>query len=201
MIKRNHILSGCAAIAMGFLFTQCNENKGNTQNTATISQGTVATTTDLKIAYVEVDTLLSKYELCIEMNEAMVKKEENIRATLNQKGKDLEKEQQEFQYKYENNAFTQNRAQEEYNRLMKKAQDLDVLKGRLAEELAVESQKNNLQLRDSIESFLQEYNKEKKYSFIISNSGYDNLLYADPAYNITQDIVSGLNKRYVKKQK
>ena len=84
---------------------------------------------------------------------------------------------------------------------MKKAQDLEVLKTRLAEELATENAKNNLQLRDSIDHFLKEYNKEKQYSFIISNAGYDNLLYADPAYNITQEIVDGLNKRYVSKKK
>ena len=70
------------------------------------------------------------------------------------------------------------------------------MQNRLTNELAAENQKNGLQLRDSINSFLKIYNKDKGYSLILSNTGFDNLLYADPAYNITNEIVEGLNKRY-----
>ena len=52
------------------------------------------------------------------------------------------------------------------------------------------------QLRDSINAFLKEYNKTKGYSMIISNTGFDNLLYADSIYNITREILDGLNARY-----
>ena len=51
-------------------------------------------------------------------------------------------------------------------------------------------------LRDSINSFLKIYNQNKGYDLIISNTGFDNLLYANPAYNITQEIIDGLNARY-----
>ena len=201
MKTKNYVLNGCAALAIGWMVAGCNGKQENTVAAGNAPAGTQQEVADgLKIAYVEVDSLLSKYNFCIEMNEEMVKKEENVRATLNDKRKQLENEQKDFQYKYENNAFTQNRAQEEYNRLMKKAQELDVLQARLAEELAVESQKNTLQLRDSIKNFLEIYNKDKKYSFILSNTGIDKLLYADQAYNITDEIVEGLNKRYTKKK-
>ncbi|MBQ4519916.1 MAG: OmpH family outer membrane protein [Bacteroidaceae bacterium] len=190
------MLKGCAVLAMGLMMAQCNENKQT--STPVVAPATGTATSGLKIAFVEVDSLLSSYEFCIEMNQAMVKKEENVRATLNDKGKQLESEQQEFQYKYENNAFTKARAEEEYNRLMKKAQELDALKVKLAEELALENQKNNAQLRDSIDNFLKIYNAEKQYDFIISNAGYDNLLYGNPAYNITGEIIEGLNARYKK---
>ena len=66
----------------------------------------------------------------------------------------------------------------------------------LTSELQAENQKISLQLRDSINSFLKVYNQKKGYSLIISNTGFDNLLYADPAFNITQEIVDGLNARY-----
>ena len=59
-----------------------------------------------------------------------------------------------------------------------------------------ENEKNSLQLRDSINSFLKIYNQNKGYDLIISNTGFDNLLYANPAYNITQEIIDGLNARY-----
>lgn len=195
-MNKKTILKGCAALALGVMMAQCDGNKQASAPVVAPATGTA--TTGLKIAFVEVDSLLSSYQFCIDMNQEMVKKEENVRATLNDKGKKLESEQQEFQYKYENNAFTQARAQEEYNRLMKKAQELEELKVKLAEELAIENQKNNLQLRDSINNFLKAYNANKQYDFIISNAGFDNLLYGNPAYNITGEIIEGLNARYKK---
>ena len=117
--------------------------------------------------------------------------------TLNQKAAALDKEQKEFQKKYENNAFiSPERAQQEYNRLMKMQQDLQVLQNNLSNQLATENQKNSLQLRDSINVFLKEYNKTKGYNLILSNTGFDNLLYADSSFNITQEIIDGLNARY-----
>lgn len=195
-MNKKTILKGCAALALGLMMAQCDGNKQAAAPAIAPAQG--GATTGLKIAFVEVDSLLSNYQFCIDMNQDMVKKEENVRATLNDKGKKLENEQKDFQYKYENNAFTQARAQEEYNRLMNKAQELEELKVKLAEELAIENQKNNIQLRDSINNFLQIYNAEKQYDFILSNAGFDNLLYGNPAYNITGEIIEGLNKRYKK---
>lgn len=195
MKKTNFILNGLMALAIVFGFTQCaNNNNAAVQSTpAADANGS----SGMKIAFVEIDSLLTKYNFSNDLNEQIIKKEENIRTTLNEKGKKLEKEQQEFQRKYENNGFASpERAQQEYQRIQKQMQDLQVLQQKLSEELAAENQKNILQLRDSINSFLQIYNKDKGYDLIISNSGFDNLLYGNPAYNITDEIVEGLNKRY-----
>ncbi len=195
MKKLNYLMNGFAAFAMIVLFAQC-AGKGET-NTATATGEANGTLSEMKIAYVEVDTLLSKYNFCIDLNEVMMKKEENIRLTLNQKANDLGKRRQEFQTKYENNAYASpERAQQEYNLLMKQEQDLQALQTRLSNELVAENQKNNLQLRDSINAFLAEYNKTKGFSLIISNTGFDNLLYADKSLNITSEIIEGLNARY-----
>ena len=200
MKRINYLVNGFAALALIVLFSQC-AGKADT-NTASAGEAKGATSSELKIAYVEVDTLLSKYNFCVDLNEAMVKKEENIRMTLNQRANELGKQKQEFQKKYENNAFiSQDRAQQEYNRLAKMEQDLQVLQNKLSNELGAENQKNSLQLRDSINTFLKEYNKTKGYSLIISNTGSDNLLYADKALDITMEIVNGLNARYTPAKK
>ena len=109
----------------------------------------------------------------------------------------MNKEKQDFQKKYENGAFlSQDRAQQEYNRLAKMEQDLQELSNKLQNGLMEENNKNSLLFRDSINAFLKEYNKTHGYSLIFSNTGFDNLLYADSAYNITKEIVDGLNARY-----
>ena len=189
------ILNGFMALAFGLMFAQC---AGNNNATTTSAPAAGATgSSNMKIAFVEIDSLLSKYTFWNDITEEMIKKEENIRTTLNEKGKKLEKEAQEFQRKYENNGFVSpERAQQEYQRIQKQQQELQELQQKLAAELATENQKNSLAFRDSINSFLKEYNQSKGYDLIISNTAFDNLLYGNPAYNITDEIVEGLNARY-----
>lgn len=189
------LLGGFMALACAILFSQCSGNGGGAQSTQSYAQG--GTTADLKVAYVEIDTLLAKYNFWVDLNEVMVKKSENVRLTLNQKAQELQKEQQEFQTKYQNNAFlSQERAQQEYDRINKLNQDLQDLSTKLQNELAEESDKYNLQLQDTIKTFLKEYNKTHGFNLILSNTGLDNLLFADDALNITQEVLDGLNARY-----
>ena len=52
--------------------------------------------------------------------------------------------------------------------IAKQQQDLQALNDQLMNEFAMEQAKFNNQLRDSIQAFLKEYNKDKKFDFIIS---------------------------------
>ena len=61
--------------------------------------------------------------------------------------------------------------------------------------MSAEQEKFNNTLRDSLQSFLKDYNKEMGYSMIVSKQG-DNLLYADPSLNLTKAVIEGMNKRY-----
>lgn len=194
MKKRNFIVSGLSALAIMVAFTQCDGNKA--ANTTSDNSTPAGSVSDLKIAYVEIDSLLNNYNLCKDLNEAMIKKQENVEVTLKEKMKSLDNEMRDFERKYQNHVFTPERAQQEQNRLIKKRQDLEALHQRLMGELQQESDKNNIQLRDSINAYLKEYNKTKGYNLIINNAGFNNLLYADPALNITQEVIDGLNKRY-----
>ena len=198
MKRTNFILNGFLALATVLVFAQCTDKNNNASTTSNVAPvAGVAGSSNMKIAYVEIDSLLTKYNFWNDLNEAMISKEENIRTTLNEKGKKLEAEAREFERKLQNGGFaSRERAEQEQMRLMKQQQDLQALQQKLSAELADENQKNSLQLRDSINSFLKIYNQNKGYDLIISNTGFDNLLYANPAYNITQEIIDGLNARY-----
>ena len=187
-------LVAIAASMMMLSLTQC-----NTQPAApAAAEGTTteAAASGLRIAYVDIDTLLTSYEFWVSLNEEMMNKRENITATLNQKANAWQKEADDFQKKMENNAFvSQQRAESEYNRILKKKAELEELQERLGSELATESAKNDQIIRDSINNFLADYNREHKYDIILSRIG-DNILYIDAAMNITQEIADGLNARY-----
>ena len=195
MKKTNFILNGFLALAIGLMFAQCAGNNNASTTSAPVAGATASS--NMKIAFVEIDSLLTKYNFWNDLSEQMLKKEENSRTTLNEKGKKLEAEVREFERKIQNNGYaSRERAEQEQARLMKQQQELQELQQKLANDLAAENQKNSLELRDSINSFLNEYNKTKGYDLIISNTAFDNLLYGNPAYNITNEIVEGLNARY-----
>ena len=194
MKSLNKLFMGLAALAVILFFAQC---AGNNATPAADEATTDNSVSGLKVAYVDVDTLLAKYNFCIDLNEAMVKKSENVRATLNQKSRELENQQNDFQNKYQNNAFaSQERAQQEYNRIIKLQEDLQTLSDKLQTELATEQEQNSILLNDSIKSFMKAFVAEHGYNFVFTNTGLDNLLFADQAFDITKEVVDGLNARY-----
>ena len=153
----------------------------------------------LPIAYLNTDSLLVNYLFAQEANEKLMKKQEDARLKLNTKARTLQSEMADFQRKLENNAFlSRERAEQEQQRLLKKQQELQELEGKLTEDILTENQKLNMQLADSLSTFLKEYNADGRYHLILSNTAKDNVLYAVPGYDITDEIVSGLNARYKK---
>lgn len=192
MRKKQFIYAGVLGGLMALSLNSCNQKPQQE------SEKKTAETTEnaQKIGYVEIDTLMSQYNFCKDYMLLMNKKGENIRNTLANKERALHNQAAELQKKYESNAFTtRDQLESAQMALAKKQQDLQALNDQLMTEFANEQAKYNNQLRDSIQAFLKEYNKNKKFDIIISKAG-DNLLYANPKYDITNDVVKGLNKRY-----
>lgn len=154
------------------------------------------TTGGVRIAYVEVDSLMTQYEFCKEFTLILQKKSNNARNTLNQKGQALQSAMQNFQQKLNNNGFTsREQAEGQQAAIQRQQQSLQELQARLENELANETAKYNEGLRDSLQHFLAAYNKDKKYDLILTKQG-DNILYANKRFDITSDIINGLNKHY-----
>ena len=150
----------------------------------------------LRIAYVELDTLMSQYQLYKDYSEVLARKGSNIQNTLSQKQRALENHAAAVQKKYDNNEFnTRDEVERAQASIEKEQREYVELADRLQNEFAMEQARINDEARDSIQSFLRLYNKTKKYDYVMVKAG-DNLLIANPKYNITNDVVKGLNKRY-----
>ena len=192
----NYIINGVLALAVVILFVLqfTGKKESGVTNTFTAEESASGL---LPIAYVNVDSLLLNYNYSKDLNEIIIKKQENSRASVNQKLRSLQTEMQDFQRKVENNAFlTRERAEQEQARLMKKQQELQDFDNRLAQELVSEQQRLNEQLRDTLVSQLRVYNKDKGYQVILSNTMGDNILLAGDAYDITKEVIEYLNKNY-----
>lgn len=189
-----NIFGTLALAAMTTLaFTACNKQNSQAENKS--ESNTKAAPTSMKIAYVEVDSIMSQYKFCKDYSLILQKKGQNIQSTLASKQQALQAAAANFQQKVQQNAYTREQAEAIQAGLQKQSADLQGLNQRLSNEFQVETEKYNAALRDSLRHFLNEYNKDKKYSLILSKAG-DNLLYADKAFDITNDVVAGLNKAY-----
>ncbi len=149
----------------------------------------------VKIAYVEVDSIMSQYKFCKEYSLILQKKSQNIENTLAAKQNSLQAAAAKFQQDVQNNKYTQQQAEAVQANLQKQGADLQALHQRLGAEFQNETNTFNKALRDSIQHYLAAYNKDKKYGLILSKAG-DNILYADKAYDITNEVIAGLNKAY-----
>jgi len=194
------ILNAILAIAVVILFVLVLGNKSTIENKQVISGNDTVRGGKLPIAYINIDSLLLNYTLAKESNESLIKKQEESRLTINSNARTLQTEMAEFQRKLENNAFlSRERAEQEQLRLQKKQQELQQLDGKLSQQLVQIQQKMSEELRDTINKFMKEYNKDKKYQMIISNTSNDNILYADKSYDITAEVTKILNERCKKK--
>lgn len=154
----------------------------------------------LPIAVVNVDTLLNSYDLALEENERLMRKQEDIRLDLNQRLNSLQNEMIDFQKKLENQAFlSRERAEAEQRRLVKKEQDLQLLTQEKEQEFLLEQQQVGLRVQDSINSVIRALNATGKYHLVISTSALNNnVLFAAPEYDITNEAIEMLNERHNK---
>lgn len=186
------LLLGLALVAM---MSACNNQspKMDDKKSATDEE---TPQSGLRIAFVEVDSLMTQFEFAKEKSKELEKKSSNARNTLTQKGNQLQAAANNFQQKLQNNGFTsREQAESVQNALQRQQNDLAALQARLENELAQETQKFNTALRDSLNNFLLLYNVDKKFDIILAKSG-DNLLLTNKQLDITQEVINGLNKRY-----
>ncbi|MCQ2333245.1 MAG: OmpH family outer membrane protein [Paludibacteraceae bacterium] len=189
----NSVLAAAVVALFVLFFVDKNAAKTQPTDVTEVAEG------NLPIAYLNVDSLLVNYTFAQEAQERLMSKQEDARLKLNTKARTLQNEMQDFQRKLDNNAFlSQERAQSEYQRIQKKQQDLEELEAKLTQDIFEENQALNLQLADSLTAFLESFNADGRFHVILSNAAKDNVLMADPAYDITSTVVNGMNARYVK---
>ena len=181
-----------SALAIAAMMASCNNAAPKMDE-----QPAAATTGEgIKIAFVEVDSLMTQYDFAKDYSVTLQKKSNNARNTLTSKGNALQAAVNNFQQKLNNNGFqSREQAASVQSAIERQQRDLQELQARLENELATETAKFNEALRDSLQNFLKDYNADKHFDLILSKAG-DNILLGSNKLDITQDVINGLNKRY-----
>lgn len=167
--------------------------KGKTKDSLSVNS-------PFRIAYFEMDSVQANTQLVKEVQGDIEKREKEYTGQLSQYESAYRNKLQEYQQKEKAGTMT---TQADYE----KAQvDLKQLEDRLKskrQELDQQYQdfvmRSQLSLKKSIEEFVAKYNETKQYSYIVS---YEQGLfyYKDTVYNITADIIKGLNEEYKSKK-
>ncbi len=177
----------------------CNNSSGKMDEKPAAAQ--TAAPGSLKIGFIEVDTIMTQYNFCKDYSKILEKRGNNIQSSLASMERNLEAAIKNFQNKAQNNGFKSQSEYESQQAAIQRQQEQYVAaRDRLAGELQSETDKFNAALHDSIEHFIAQYNKDKKFSLILTKQG-DNILYGDKSLDITNEVVAGLNKAYKSKPK
>ncbi len=188
------VINAILGAGVAFMLFLHFSSKGKTVNASTSSN---ASSQNLKIAYVDLDSIQEKYDYYQEQMKEFEKKKEAADRDLNSAFQKIEGERQAFIKRGE--SITQAEAENFQRVYQGKLQNLEEQKRVLENNIAGEGAKTLEVLKGKINDFLGEYNKSKGYSYIFSySSGVNVLFYKDTTYNITDEVVKGLNEAYTK---
>ena len=185
-----------AAIMMAVSCT--NGTAGQAAGQAAASADT-STTGRMIIRYIDGDSLMANYNLAKEISEAMLRRSNQIDNEQQKRGAEITRFGNEIQNKYQNNGYL---TQESFNADQAKLQQMQIYAqnylAKLQRDAQNEMQQYNMQLNDSVENFINEYAHQKGFDMIIYKASG---VYMDAKYDVTDDVVNGLNKRYTKVEK
>lgn len=191
------VLNGILLIAVAYLlYVQLSSKKSPKVDKSIPSSFPVNSNDPFRIAYFEMDSVEKNYEMVKEVRAELNKKQEAMNTELDNLSKDYQDKVNEYQGKA--SAMTQAQSESATQDLMKRRDQLNARKQTLEQEYSDVVTRKMTDVKAKIEEFLKEYNKDKNYTYIIV---YEPGLfyYRDTAYNITPEVVAGLNAAYKKK--
>lgn len=149
--------------------------------------------------YVDLDTVLSNYNLAKDYNEEILRMQTNMESEVKRHENSIQSFASSIQKKIQNNGYL---SEESYKADQEKINNMQITAQRSVaslqnnfENAAINAQKT---VNDSIQAFIKDYNAKKGYDAILFKAA---TLYINPQLDITAEVVEGLNARYNKVKK
>jgi outer membrane protein len=143
---------------------------------------------DFRIAYFEMDSIESNYEMVKEVKAELSKREDAIKNELDQR-------RNFFSNKAEGGTMSQKEIDDATQELQNMQTQIESRKETLNQEYGDFASRRMKDIKKKIEDFVKDYNQTRNYSYIVAEEpGF--FYYKDSAYNITADVIKGLNAEY-----
>lgn len=199
--KRNHLLISLNVLMLiGLVVLYVLYFTSGGKQTSSIS-GAVAKANRgfISVAFVNNDSILNNYDLVKKMRTDLEAKGKRLESEVAAKQKAFEKDAAYFQEQVQKKSISDQSAQEIYGQLQQNQQKIYELRDRYAAELQQSEMDMNVALLDSIMNFLQRYNENYKFDYILGFTKGGNILLANDTLDISDDVLKELNTEYQKK--
>ncbi|PSK89277.1 OmpH family outer membrane protein [Taibaiella chishuiensis] len=184
-----------SGLAASMLFASCKDNKASTTApAATPAANAPATAPSGKIAYVNLDTLGDRYEYFKTKKADFEKRQAGMEAEVERLAQNLQSEYAAFQKKAQAGTLTQAEGEAAQKKLAGMQQNVESRRQSLGGQLMKEQEEFNKELQDRLDNYLVKYNANKGYDFILSYVKGGNILLANKALDITEDVIKGMNE-------
>lgn len=186
-------------IAGYLLFTHFGGKSRTTASTKNNGKDSASVASAFRIAYFDMDSVENNFVMVKDVKAEITKKDEEYNNSLSQLEYTYQKKLQEYRTKEKDGTLTQADVERAPIELRQLEESLKGKKQELDQQYQDFVMRRNLNVKKKIEDFLAEYNKEKDFSYIVA---YEQGLfyYKDTAYNITNDLIRGLNEAYKTKK-
>ena len=153
------------------------------------------------IVYFNLDKVLNEYDMANDLRSVVETKVNSINQEVNRRGTKLDQDIRSFQEKINKGLMTQSVAETQSQKLSQQQNEFQTYAAQKQQEVVEEQTVMMNQIADAINSYIIEYNAEKKYAMILATQGDIlplPLVTGDSALDITDDFLEGLNAAYVK---
>lgn len=201
-MKKNILSILSLALALMVSFASCSadqkaDDKGDgakAKKTQNVDKGSLP-----NYRYVDLDTILSRYNLAKDFNEEAGRLQNQMESAVRSHESKINQLATTIQNKMQNNTYL---SKESYEADQKKLQNLqtqaqnDMMnRQKTLESTAMKAQQT---INDSITNYVERYNAKHGYDAILFKAA---TVYINPALDITDEIVEGLNAQYNKVNK
>lgn len=196
-MKKQIIISSMAAAVLSASLIACNAEDSSKK----APQAKAPVKTEVKGAlpnyrYVDIDTILSKYNLAKDYNEEMARKQTQMENELKNQQTSLQNKANSIQKKMQSNGYASEASYKaDADQLAAMQNSAQKRVGEMENKFQEEAMKAQQTVQDSIDAFIKDYNASRGYDAILFKNA---TLYINPALDITEEVIEGLNARYNK---
>ena len=164
------------------------------------SQDSPRVETVYDIAYIQMDSLVNGYNRYLDLSSEFETKATKVQNDHEVRARRLQNEVMDFQEKVQKGLVTRSQAADLQTQLETKSQQFENDRQTRVGELAEEEQVMTNQIMYAIQQYVAKYNAGYRFKMILTSSGGNPIMHADPGLNITGEILKGLNEEYAAEQ-
>ncbi len=193
------LILGAGSLAAALALTSC--STGNSAPASNASAESSPAVQSGAIVYFNMDRVISEYDMANDLRSVVETKVNSINQEVTRRGTKLEKDIKAFQDKINKGLLTQSVAESQNQKLIQQQNSFQTYAAQKQQEIAEEQQVMMNQIADAINTYIAEFNADKKYSLILATQGdiiSVPVVAGAAELDITDTLLEGLNAAYVK---